>query len=186
MGAAVPQAIIPTGLEEPTVTDAEYHESHRVSKECECLMNRMWRWDGWSIEESPDRCRPTFAEREEYQDGFDSIITLVGGEQRRLEVKGRENLSWTCEADYRYKTVIVDDVESADRPEDEDRPPLLAYWIISADRRYYCRVHCSTRPRWIVQKHTVNGRRKPFYHCPKELCQWGAITETGFQPWEEE
>ncbi len=113
----------------------------------------------------PERTRPDAAVRSEYADSGDLMV------QGRVEHKVRTNLNFTCRDDYKYDTVIVDEVYKEDAKASE---PVLAYVIENAKRTHAAIVYGWTRDHWAIERRNdpIQGRECDFYVVPKRLVRF--------------
>jgi hypothetical protein len=119
----------------------------------------------------PEKVRPDVSERREYADDGDMML------QARIEHKVRKNLSWTCREDYRYPTVIVDEVYKEDAKSDR---PVLMYVIEDQTRQHAAVVYGWTRSKWNVERmhDPIQNRVCEFYTVDKRyvrFCQVDSI-----------
>lgn len=110
----------------------------------------------------PVSIRPSFESRNEFADSGDIEI------RQRIEVK-RRSVEFTCEDDYPYSTVIVDEKFKIDRI---PRGRLWGYVIVNKQLSHVCCVMPDTKKEWMVERmfDKSDGQERLFYVCPKHLC----------------
>ncbi len=113
----------------------------------------------------PEMIRPDASTRRQYADDGDLMI------QARIEHKVRTNLSWTCRDDYRYQTVIVDEVYKEDAKADRR---VLMYVIEDQTRQHAAVVYGCTREKWQVERmyDPIQKRACDFYTIDKSLVRF--------------
>jgi hypothetical protein len=118
----------------------------------------------------PEVVRPDASVRRQYADDGDLML------QARIEHKVRTNLSWTCRSDYRYPTVIVDEVYKEDAKADR---PVLMYVIEDQTRRNAAVVYGWTRGNWGIEEmhDPIQGRLCQFYTVDKSLVRFCRVEE---------
>jgi len=118
----------------------------------------------------PEVVRPDASVRRQYADDGDLMI------QARIEHKVRTNLSWTCRNDYRYPTVIVDEVYKEDAKADR---PVLMYVIEDQTRQHVAVVYGWTRDKWGIEEmhDPIQKRTCRFYTVDKSLVRFCGIEE---------
>jgi hypothetical protein len=118
----------------------------------------------------PEVVRPDASVRHQYADDGDLMI------QARIEHKVRTNLSWTCRNDYRYPTVIVDEVYKEDAKADR---PVLMYVIEDQKRQHAAVVYGWTRDKWCIEEmhDPIQKRTCRFYTVDKSLVRFCGIEE---------
>jgi hypothetical protein len=130
------------------------------------------RLGGRIVQINPMVVRPSRDEREGYGDDFDLRVFKLGDmDWKRLEVKGKTKLSFTCAADFPYSTILLD------RTDKTDKCLVDGLFIVSMDRRYAAYVPASTREHWREVTVYDNDKGYPFvgYACPKELATFMRI-----------
>jgi len=118
----------------------------------------------------PEVVRPDASVRHQYADDGDLML------QARIEHKLRTNLSWTCRKDYRYPTVIIDEVYKEDAKSDR---PVLMYVIEDQTRTHAAVVYGYTRYKWVVERmhDPIQNRMCDFYTIDKKSVRFCPIEE---------
>ena len=119
---------------------------------------------GYNVTVKCTKLRPSVEEMAEYSDDGDLEIN------QRVEVKHRPKLTFTCQDDFPYETVIVDVAHTWDSA----KPKPMGYFIFNADASAYLVVKGDTSKDWIkVKKYDkAKNREREFYECHKSLCKF--------------
>lgn len=125
---------------------------------------------GVSIWLPPESIRPDEAERFEYSDCGDLLVSL------RVEHKVR-GFDFTSRDDFPYSTVIVDEVYKEDRKAKDN--PLGLFVIESAKGQHAAVVYGWTRPHWVVERRhdAAQDRECEFYAVDKNRVRFCRVED---------
>jgi hypothetical protein len=110
----------------------------------------------------PVEVRPDAAQRMDYYDDGDIHIKSPEWEAwRRVEVKQR-NLRFTCEKDYPFQTLLIDEVYKVER---KHELALHAYYIVNADCSHFCIIPAHSKKWWKQETHWVAVQKRECTNC---------------------
>ena len=145
---------------DPTFTQ-DFSESHSA-----VLVVAQWlATKGYDVTVPAPRVRPSATHRRKYADHGDLMV------HKRLEVKHRKNLSFTCMNDYPYPTILVDVCHSWDNA----NPKAEAYVILDVDMSHAAIVLGTTAGQWQREELYSRNRMRMHYVCDKSLCTFVTI-----------
>lgn len=96
----------------------------------------------WEIHIGPYRVRPSYEQRDGYGDEQDLAVRKFGA-WRRIEVKWRRSLEFTCRDDFPFPVVFVDRAPKAEKGVPD------SYFICNHALTHAAIIHSSTREHWI-------------------------------------
>jgi len=115
----------------------------------------------------PVHKRESYAKRHAYADSGDIHI------KRRVEVKHRKTINFTCAEDFPFPTIIVEECHHIER----GFPPLEGIYIWNAALTHYVYISVATRLHWKVRTRFVPEAQREcdFFEVPTNLplLQWG-------------
>jgi hypothetical protein len=139
--------------------DPSFIADLRKSKDAVAVAAEWLSAKGYPVVIRPTFERPSVEQMGEYSD--DGDIEIV----QRVEVKRRQNLTFTSKEDFPYETIIVDACHCYDKA----RPKPYLYIIFNREMTAAFVVDVKhTLSQWqrVMKRDRFKGRNRVFYECP--------------------
>jgi len=158
------------GISDYDEKDPSFIDDLRESKEAVTIAAKWLSDQGYPVIVRPTFERPSAEQMSEYSD--DGDIEIV----QRVEVKRRQNLTFTSKEDFPYDTLIVDACHCYDRA----HPKPYAYIILNREmtKAFVVNVR-DTHQLWkrVKKNDRFKGREREFYECPISAVRCVSINE---------